>query len=81
MVANVGPIGCVPYERDINRHTDDSCVQFPNQIAQLYNSQLRILVEELSSNLKGSQFVYADVYRIVDDMIRNHAAYGPNETV
>ncbi|KAI4311083.1 hypothetical protein MLD38_036012 [Melastoma candidum] len=76
VVANVGPIGCIPYERDVNRDSGESCVEFPNQMAQLYNSQLRVLIKELSSSLKGSHFVYADVYHIFDDMIRNYQAYG-----
>lgn len=81
MVPNVGPIGCIPYERDTNPGSGESCVKFPNQIARLYNSKLRVLIEELGSALKGSQFVYADVYHIVDDMIRNHLAYGPDKSL
>ncbi|KAK3011213.1 hypothetical protein RJ639_012365 [Escallonia herrerae] len=75
VVANVGPIGCIPYQRDINPSAGDGCVAFPNELAKLYNSQLRGLVMELNSNLNGSKFVYADVYRIVEEIIQNYMSY------
>ncbi|KAI3469276.1 hypothetical protein Pfo_025939 [Paulownia fortunei] len=76
IVANVGPIGCIPFQREINPSAGDGCAVFPNQLAQLFNSQLRSLVNELGANLEGSKFIYADVYRIVDDIIQNYISYG-----
>ncbi|XP_047179033.1 GDSL esterase/lipase At4g16230-like [Vigna umbellata] len=76
VVANVGPIGCIPSQRDSNIGAGDSCVSFPNQLAQLYNSQLKDLVTELNSNLEGSAFAYADVYQILDDILKNYVALG-----
>ncbi|XP_042492691.1 GDSL esterase/lipase At4g16230-like [Macadamia integrifolia] len=77
IVTNVGPIGCIPYERDLNPTAGDDCVAFPNEIALMFNLRLKTLVvEELSSTLVGSQFVYADVYNIVWDLIQNYASYG-----
>ncbi|XP_043726197.1 GDSL esterase/lipase At4g16230-like [Telopea speciosissima] len=77
IVTNVGPIGCIPYERDTNPTAGDECVAFPNEITEMYNLRLRsLVVEELSTTLVGSQFVYADAYNIVSDLIQNPAAYG-----
>ncbi|KAB1213830.1 hypothetical protein CJ030_MR5G017093 [Morella rubra] len=76
IVVNVGPIGCIPYQRDVNPNAGDNCVDFTNQLAQSFNAQLRSLVTELSTNLQGSQFVYADVYHIVDDILQNFMSYG-----
>ncbi|KAJ6910374.1 hypothetical protein NC652_021143 [Populus alba x Populus x berolinensis] len=75
-VANVGPIGCIPYQRDTNPAAGDNCVSSSNQIAQLYNTELRSLITELGANLEGSNFVYADVYRIVNDILQNYRSYG-----
>lgn len=75
-MANVGPIGCIPYMRDYNSEAGDDCVTFPNELAQLFNTQLKCLIEELRTNLKGSLFVYADVYHIVEDIIINYNDYG-----
>ncbi|PKI78257.1 GDSL esterase/lipase At4g16230-like [Punica granatum] len=76
IVVNVGPIGCIPYEKDTNKGAGDRCIDFPNEMAQLFNARLRDLIPELSSNLDGSNLVYADVYRIVDDIIENYTSYG-----
>lgn len=76
IVTNIGPIGCIPYERDTNPIAGDSCVAFPNQLAQLFNAQLKSLLAELSTNLEGSNFAYADVYHIVQDILQNYILYG-----
>ncbi|KAL4289669.1 hypothetical protein GQ457_14G017060 [Hibiscus cannabinus] len=76
IVVNVGPIGCIPYERDLNPTSGDNCATRPNQLAQLFNTELRSLINELTTSLKGSIFLYADVYRIVDNIIQNYTSYG-----
>ncbi|ONK63227.1 uncharacterized protein A4U43_C07F12700 [Asparagus officinalis] len=76
VVSNVGPIGCVPYLREINPSVGANCVSFPNQLAQRFNERLEDLVKELSSNLEGSLFVYANVYPIVLDIVQNYTSYG-----
>ncbi|XP_058201134.1 GDSL esterase/lipase At4g16230-like isoform X2 [Rhododendron vialii] len=76
IVVNVGPIGCIPYQREINPSAGENCVAFPNELAQMFNAPLKDLVAELSANLKGATFIYADVYRIVDDIVQNYKSYG-----
>ncbi|KAK7264718.1 hypothetical protein RJT34_32328 [Clitoria ternatea] len=76
IVVNVGPIGCIPFQRDANLVAGDSCAAFPNQLAKLFNPELKNLVAELNSNLAGSKFVYADVYHILEDILQNYVAYG-----
>ncbi|KAL9225474.1 hypothetical protein vseg_001391 [Gypsophila vaccaria] len=76
VIVNVGPIGCIPYVRELNPSAGNNCVAFPNKLAQLFNSRLRSLANELSNNLQGSRFVYADVYRVVDDLLNNYTSYG-----
>ncbi|KAK0608014.1 hypothetical protein LWI29_024132 [Acer saccharum] len=68
IVANVGPIGCIPYQREMNPSAGGSCAALPNQMAQLFNIQLKSLVAELGSSLEGSKLVYADVFRIVSTL-------------
>ncbi|KAI3506021.1 hypothetical protein L1887_28374 [Cichorium endivia] len=76
VVPNVGPIGCIPYQRDINPSAGDNCVALPNHLAQLYNLQLKSLLKDLTIQLKASTFLYADVYNIVADIIHNFQSYG-----
>ena len=76
IVANVGPIGCIPYVRDTNPAAGDNCVSLANQLAQLFNAELKSLIIDLSANLQESKFAYADVYRIVEDILQNYISYG-----
>ncbi|BAF11828.1 GDSL esterase/lipase At4g16230 [Oryza sativa Japonica Group] len=76
VVANVGPIGCIPYLRDTTPTVGTACAEFPNQLARNFNRKLRGLVDELSANLTGSRFLYADVYRVFSDIIANYKSHG-----
>ena len=76
VVANVGPIGCIPYQRETNPSAGAAGAEFPNQLARAFNRRLRALVDELGAALPGSRFVYADVYRIVSDIIANYRSHG-----
>ncbi|XP_061994570.1 GDSL esterase/lipase At4g16230-like isoform X2 [Rosa rugosa] len=77
VVVGVGPLGCIPYQRDINIVANpDSCVQLTNQLARSFNSKLQTLVTELNTNLTGAKFVYANVYGIFHDIIENYKSYG-----
>ncbi|XP_031257755.1 GDSL esterase/lipase At4g16230-like [Pistacia vera] len=76
VVANVGPIGCLPYQRDMNPSAGESCASYPNQMAQLFNTKLKSLIAELSSSLQESKFVHADVYHILEDILQNYKSYG-----
>ncbi|CAN1322418.1 GDSL esterase/lipase At4g16230 [Linum perenne] len=76
VVVNVGPIGCIPFQKDVNHVTGDECVSFTNELARSYNEKLRTLVNHLNEVLLGAQLVYADVYRIFSDIIDKHNSYG-----
>ncbi|GKV45012.1 hypothetical protein SLEP1_g52144 [Rubroshorea leprosula] len=45
-------------------------------MVQLYNSELRNLLDELRTSLNGSVLIYADTYRIVNDILQNSKSYG-----
>lgn len=75
-MANVGPIGCIPYQKTINRVKENECVSLPNQLALQYNAQLRDLLSELNDNLPGARFVLANVYDLVMELLTNYEAYG-----
>jgi hypothetical protein len=81
VVVNVGPIGCIPYLRDImttgaGAGAGTPCAELPNQLAQSFNRKLRVLVSELGASLGGSRFLYADVYRIFSDILANYKSHG-----
>ncbi|KAI3872111.1 hypothetical protein MKX03_033172 [Papaver bracteatum] len=76
VVANVGPLGCIPYQKTINQLNADQCVELPNKLAIQYNGRLKDLLTELNENLPGSHFLLANVYDLVSDLIVNYAKYG-----
>lgn len=76
MVGNVGPIGCIPYQKTINQLQANECVELPNKLAQQYNARLKDLLAELNGNLPGATFVYANVYDLVTELITNYDKYG-----
>lgn len=75
-MGNVGPIGCIPYQKTINQLKENECVALANQMAVQYNARLKDLVRELNENLQGSTFVLANVYDLVMELITNYASYG-----
>ncbi|XP_043712426.1 GDSL esterase/lipase At2g23540 [Telopea speciosissima] len=76
VVGNVGPIGCIPYQKTINQLSEDQCVDLANTLAVQYNGRLKILVKELNDKLPGSTFVLANVYALVMEVITNYRKYG-----
>ncbi|KAI3821800.1 hypothetical protein L1987_09373 [Smallanthus sonchifolius] len=75
VVTDIPPIGCCPYQRDHNPFSGRACVAFPNDLAQQYNQQLKQMLIELTKTLKGMTFVYVDVYRMIEDVVKNYESY------
>ncbi|KAJ0977642.1 hypothetical protein J5N97_013116 [Dioscorea zingiberensis] len=76
VVGNVGPIGCIPYQKTINQVGENECASLPNQLAMHYNERFRDLMTELNERLPGAKFVLANVYDIVMELITNYQYYG-----
>ncbi|KAI3932761.1 hypothetical protein MKW92_006611 [Papaver armeniacum] len=75
VVANVGPVGCIPLERSLN-YKGDSCFSAMNNAAMLFNKKLKSLILELNSNLVESKFVYGDSYSMFSHILNNYKSYG-----
>lgn len=76
VVGNVGPLGCIPYQKSINRVSPNECVTLANQLAMQYNTQLRTMLADLNKNLPGARFLLANVYDLVLELITNYNSYG-----
>ncbi|KAI8535172.1 hypothetical protein RHMOL_Rhmol10G0153900 [Rhododendron molle] len=76
VVGNIGPIGCIPYQKTINGLNQDECVALPNKLANQYNARLKDLMTELNKTLPGATFVHANVYDLVLEIITNYGKYG-----
>lgn len=76
VVANMGPIGCIPFQLTFRLRTGGSCSDKVNAEAREFNGGLLDLVKDLNAHLPGATFVYADAYTIVADMIANPQRHG-----
>ncbi|XP_045786311.1 GDSL esterase/lipase At2g23540 [Trifolium pratense] len=76
VIGNVGPIGCIPYQKTINQLNEDECVDLANKLAIQYNGRLKDMLAELNDNLPGATFVLANVYDLVMELIKNYDKYG-----
>ncbi|KAH7566509.1 hypothetical protein ACOSP7_023024 [Xanthoceras sorbifolium] len=76
IVGNVGPIGCIPYQKTINQLKENECVELANKLALQYNGRLKDLLTQLNENLPGATFVYANVYDLVMELITNYGKHG-----
>lgn len=76
VVGNVGPIGCIPYQKTINGVEENECVGLPNKLALEFNVKLREMLAELNGELPGAKFVLANVYDLVMEVISNYQRYG-----
>ncbi|KAJ6430576.1 hypothetical protein OIU84_021885 [Salix udensis] len=75
VAVNSPPVGCAPFVRDILSKRD-GCVSLENQMSPMYNPKLKSMLEELTKNLTGSQYVNANSYAIKEDIIQNYIQYG-----
>ncbi|XP_022752111.1 GDSL esterase/lipase At2g23540-like [Durio zibethinus] len=76
VIGNVGPIGCIPYQKTINQLDENECVDMANKLATQYNGRLKDLLTELNGKLPGATFVHANVYDLVMELITNYQKYG-----
>lgn len=78
IIGNVGPIGCIPYQKTINQLKENECVELANKLALQYNARLKDMLSEMNKNLDGATFVHANVYDLVMEVITNYDKYGEN---
>ncbi|KAJ7513895.1 hypothetical protein O6H91_05G029000 [Diphasiastrum complanatum] len=76
VVAAVGPLGCIPYQLTFNLREGGSCAPRVNNLIMNFNKAASEMVLELGSSLPGANFVFADSYKVVFDIVNNPQAYG-----
>ncbi|KAG9158848.1 hypothetical protein Leryth_017877 [Lithospermum erythrorhizon] len=72
----VGQIGCSPNELAQNSNDGKTCVERINSANQIFNNQLKALVDQLNTELTDAKFIYINAYGIFQDVIDNPSAYG-----
>ncbi|KAI3842063.1 hypothetical protein MKX03_012328 [Papaver bracteatum] len=62
-VFEMGPIGCLPsVVNSVNPRPTTACVEGINFLVKIFNFGVTNMIQELTSTLKGSTFVYGDVF-------------------
>ncbi|CAH9106006.1 unnamed protein product [Cuscuta epithymum] len=72
----LGQIGCTPNALAQNSPDGRTCVQRINDANQLFNNNLRKLVDSYNRNNSGAKFIYINAYGIFNDLITNPSNYG-----
>ncbi|KAI3927196.1 hypothetical protein MKW92_013534 [Papaver armeniacum] len=63
LVFELGPIGCLPaIINAVNPKPTTPCLESVNLLIKIFNSGIPSMIQELTSTLKGSTFVYGDIF-------------------
>ncbi|GAB4831514.1 hypothetical protein Ancab_005532 [Ancistrocladus abbreviatus] len=76
VLIGVGQIGCSPNELAQNSQDGKTCVARIDSANQIFNNNLKSLVDQFNSQLPDARFIYINAYGIFQDMINNPARYG-----
>ncbi|GLT41440.1 hypothetical protein SLA2020_155060 [Shorea laevis] len=75
VLMSINPLGCSPVMLAFQpeRH---GCIRGLNQAAQLFNTQLRLLISSIKMEMPGSNLVMVNSYKIIRDIIQNPQSKG-----
>ncbi|XP_025012908.1 GDSL esterase/lipase At1g71250 isoform X2 [Ricinus communis] len=72
----VGPLGCIPNQLATGLAPPGNCISFVNDWVEIFNMQLKSLVDQLNHNHSDSIFVYGNTYAAFNDVLDNPSSYG-----
>ncbi|OMP08917.1 Lipase, GDSL [Corchorus olitorius] len=70
----LGPLGCIPSQRVKSK--TGQCLKRVNDWVMEFNSKVQNLIKSLNKRLPSAQFMFADTYPAVLDLIINPRTYG-----
>lgn len=68
-------MGCIP-SLLFQRNSDGTCIDSINQLIVDFNAAVHALVNDLTSQLLGSTFLYANVYDFLINIVNNPGRFG-----
>ncbi|WVY94866.1 hypothetical protein V8G54_033954 [Vigna mungo] len=72
----VGQIGCSPNALAQNSPDGRTCVARINSANQLFNNELRSLVDRFNNQFPDARAIYVNVYGIFQDILNNPSSFG-----
>ena len=78
MIPNLGPFGCLPFARALNRALGNTgaCLQEVNPIVKLHNEELSKVLQELEGEFNGFKYSIVNSYTYLSEIIHNPSNYG-----
>ncbi|EEF32465.1 GDSL esterase/lipase At5g55050 [Ricinus communis] len=73
----LGTVGCAPSQRIKNEARE--CNEEVNSFSVKYNEGLKLMLQELKSELQDINYSYFDTYNVLQNIIQKPAAYGFTE--
>ncbi|KAF9608556.1 hypothetical protein IFM89_009922 [Coptis chinensis] len=75
ILSGLGLMGCIP--SILAQSPNSQCSQEVNQLILPFNTNIKAMMNDLSTSLPGSKFIYVDIYRMFnEDIVKNPGAYG-----
>lgn len=71
-------MGCIP--SILAQGTSGRCSDEVNQLVLPFNANMKTMINNLSTNLPGSKFVFIDVRNMFQDILANARSYGTTTT-
>ncbi|XP_039067673.1 GDSL esterase/lipase At4g16230-like [Hibiscus syriacus] len=75
IVTNIPRFGCIPFARDKSPNVK-GCIPTFNGVVNSYNKRLKRLLKDLTTDLDGSIFVYANIHAMLKDILHRYKHYG-----
>ena len=72
----LGPIGCIPSIATRHVREGEKCDEEKNEIVSMFNEQLALMLNNLTSTLQGSHFILGHANWLGYDAIINPSKYG-----
>ncbi|KAK9080227.1 hypothetical protein SSX86_001903 [Deinandra increscens subsp. villosa] len=74
VLAGIGLMGCIP--SILAQSATGGCSDEVNQLVLPFNANMKTMINNLSTNLPGSRFVFIDVHNMFQDILANARSYG-----
>ncbi|KAJ3706724.1 hypothetical protein LUZ61_010429 [Rhynchospora tenuis] len=76
LIGGVGPLGCIPNQIGNSPNASDTCVESTNILVLQFNTNLKVMLDDLNRSLRGSYFLFWDVYSKSMEIITDYLRYG-----
>ena len=80
-IHNTGPIGCLPYfvinyPPKLNNADQNGCVKSYNEVAQVFNKQLKDRMYQLRTKFQDASLIYVDIFNAKYSLISKAKEHG-----